>query len=158
MHEGYWTEGHDKEVAFNREKLAKRELEALEERILLPSEIRPTMRDELLDMQIDRAVRDLERVRVGAKRNLQPLQKPLKLRGRRVFVADRLESRKTLNTLFCTRTKQKRQASEPGNKSITQLTRAIQTNYTGLRTEIISSDSAKLKVPVWMARERQRKS
>ena len=46
-----WTEGHDKEHTFQVEKRAKKELQALEDGILLPHEIRPGMQEALLDLK-----------------------------------------------------------------------------------------------------------
>ena len=57
-----WTEGHDKEHTFQSKKRAKKELQALQDGILLQDEIRPDMEDALRDMQqkqdkADRATR-----------------------------------------------------------------------------------------------------
>lgn len=46
-----WTEGHDKEHTFQLKKRAKKELQALEDGILLPHEIRPGMQEALVDLK-----------------------------------------------------------------------------------------------------------
>ena len=67
-----WTEGHDKEHTFQVKKRAKKELQALEDGILLPHEIRPGMQEALLDLKRrDKKADDETKRKLKKKLNLR---------------------------------------------------------------------------------------
>ena len=66
-----WTDGHVKEHIFQSKKRAKKELQALQDGILLQHEIRPDMEDALRDMQDRNMKADQETKRKHAKKQLR---------------------------------------------------------------------------------------
>ena len=66
-----WTDGHVKEHIFQSKKRAKKELQALQDGMLLQHEIRPDMEDALRDMQDRNMKADQETKRKHAKKQLR---------------------------------------------------------------------------------------
>ena len=86
----FWSAKHTKEAEFNKNKVLKKQVQAMENKLLLDEEQDEAFKGAAADVLQRRDKRDKERVRAEATAELRSAKpEPIALQGKGVFVADR---------------------------------------------------------------------
>ena len=97
--EDYWTEQHEKEALFQRQKDDINQLEAFEQGHLMPHEHSENLPERLLNFQMRRAKNNVDRLRGNAKHNLQLAEHVSFLQnGQAVFLTPGVDCHNLQNT------------------------------------------------------------